>query len=452
MTLCIGFGRRDITPRVGVELQGYGAYLNRHSDGVRDRLYARAMACELDGERAVIVSCDLSAIPSATTERIRKLVTQGSGLPPERLLVHATHTHSGPALRAYSGWGACDQPYSEILPGRITQACLGAIADLRPASIKHTAVSCEGMGINREYDSFTAKLEDALREDWRPAKPELTDTTCQVLGIERDGELTGFLSSFGCHPVIGGPGNRKIHGDYPGVATNLIERLHPGTTGLFLLGAQGDINTAATALNEADTMRALDVLSARYARCVLMGLKQAEAIKVDALRVAQHQVRFSRKPTDHATLAALLAQEEMLLHKPDADDADMDVRQATVNAVALRSLIERMDRGDDLAPPLELHGIRLGPIAFMGTPFEVQRGIQQEFLPLALSPVPIVLSQSNGSYGYAVDRTIAGCGGYAADKVPYITGNLPFAAIHDELVAGLVALDRDLTAQQERQV
>ena len=39
-----GFGKSDITPRVGVELCGFGAYCCRHSVGTRDRLWARAMA------------------------------------------------------------------------------------------------------------------------------------------------------------------------------------------------------------------------------------------------------------------------------------------------------------------------------------------------------------------------------------------------------------------------
>ncbi len=36
-----GFAKSDITPRVGVELIGFGPYLHRYSIGVRDRLWAR---------------------------------------------------------------------------------------------------------------------------------------------------------------------------------------------------------------------------------------------------------------------------------------------------------------------------------------------------------------------------------------------------------------------------
>ena len=56
----VGFAKNDITPRVGVELCGFGPFLCRKSIGIRDRLWARAMAIELDGKRMVLVTCDLA--------------------------------------------------------------------------------------------------------------------------------------------------------------------------------------------------------------------------------------------------------------------------------------------------------------------------------------------------------------------------------------------------------
>ena len=102
----IGFGRSDLTPRVGVELAGFGAFINRHSVGVRDRLWARAMAIEAaDGEAAVIVGLDLCVIYRETTERVCELLHEATGVPPERVMVNCTHTHSGPETGGLIGWG-----------------------------------------------------------------------------------------------------------------------------------------------------------------------------------------------------------------------------------------------------------------------------------------------------------------------------------------------------------
>ena len=63
----IGFAKRDVTPRVGVELCGFGPFLCRKSTAVRDRLWARAMAIEHGGQRMVLVACDLAGVTLAIT-------------------------------------------------------------------------------------------------------------------------------------------------------------------------------------------------------------------------------------------------------------------------------------------------------------------------------------------------------------------------------------------------
>ena len=58
--------------------------------------------------------------------------------------------------------------------------------------------------------------------------------------------------------------------------------------------------------------------------------------------------------------------------------------------------------------------------------------------------MPLVLSITNDTLGYAPDKTCAARGGYAADVVPLMGGFIPFANLHEELVRELCALERDL--------
>ncbi|HRT93786.1 MAG TPA: hypothetical protein P5532_05150, partial [Planctomycetota bacterium] len=67
----IGFAKNDITPRVGVELCGFGPFRCRKSIEVRDHLWARAMALELGGLRQVLVALDLIGTALPITERVR---------------------------------------------------------------------------------------------------------------------------------------------------------------------------------------------------------------------------------------------------------------------------------------------------------------------------------------------------------------------------------------------
>jgi len=439
-----GFGKVDITPRVGVELCGFGPYLNRHSIGVRDRLSAKAMAVRKGDSCVVLVSCDLVGVTLAMTHQARALVHEAVGVPEEAIMVHCTHTHSGPNTVDLNGWGDEDPPYRELLPRRIAQACIEAVRDLGEARFYHKEVPCEGVGLNREYDKDAQPLEDVLAEDWRPAKPELTDTTCHVISVKKGGRLAGFLSYFGCHPVVCCASTRYIHGDYCGVATNLLQREHEGSIGLFLQGAQGDVNSCVVHKPEKEALLALDIIASRYARSVREGLRTAEPIEVDTVRAALHEVTFRRKPFSLEQLRAWLAEKEAVLEKPEVTDEDQELRMAMVYVRALRGLIARMERGESVEPATEIQGIRLGPVSLLAGPFETFQAIKNEVAEGSKSAIPLVMGITNDLLGYAPDKTAAERGGYAADTVPLMLGQLPFASIHEDLVKAFLELDSAL--------
>ncbi|MGE5530647.1 MAG: neutral/alkaline non-lysosomal ceramidase N-terminal domain-containing protein, partial [Bacteroidota bacterium] len=326
----LGFAKNDITPRVGVELCGFGPFLNRRSIRIRDRLWSRAMAVEQDGRKCLLISNDLVQLTLGDTRRVRDVICAGSDLQPDATMVHCTHTHSGPATGTLAGWGQQDAPYLETLPQKLAQAGLAALANLQEATLHHAEVPCEGIGLNREYDKDAPPLEEVLDENWRPAHPELTDTTCHVLVARTGDKIIGFASYFGCHPVVCCQQTRYIHGDYACVATNLLELEHPGSVGLFLQGAQGDVNSCVVHKPEQESLLALDVIAARYARSVRQGMAQAQPVDADEVRHVLRPVTFSRRQFSYDDLAALLAEQEAILHAPGASDDSQEVRMAMV--------------------------------------------------------------------------------------------------------------------------
>ena len=442
----IGFAKTDITPRVGVELCGFGPFINRHSVGVRDRLWARAMAVRSEDEEAVLVSCDLVGVTRETTRSVRRKVQQEAGLSGGTVIISCSHTHSGPNTSGLRiGWGAYDPPYMEVLPHRIASACVEALENMRPAEVSHAEVPCEGIGLNREYDKDAPPLEDVLEEDWRPAHPELTDTTCHVLRVDGEDGLLGFASYFSCHPVVCCADNRFIHGDYCGVATNMLEREHPGSVGLFLQGAQGDVNSCVVHKPEKESLLALDVIASRYARSVRRGISEAQPIGAEPFSCDVKEVKFTREDVSEGNLRERLAEENAILQQEEASDEDRDVRMATVRAVAIRRVLEVIEReGRFPVPPTELAAFRLGEVMLLCSPFETFQAIKSDVQENARSPIPLVLGLVNDSVGYAPDRKAAERGGYAADVVPLIHGDLPYANAHDELVEGLLKLEREV--------
>ena len=445
-----GFAKNDITPRVGVELCGFGAFKCRHSIGVRDRLWARAAALEVQCRVVLVISCDLVGVTPAITARVRERISKAFEIAPSNIMIACSHTHSGPSTKTYIGWGEMDPPYVETLPARIAKAGLGALARLEEAEMFHAKTPCKGIGLNREYDRDAPKIDECLQPDWQPAKPELTDTLCDVLAWRKpDGTMLGFAAYFGCHPVVCCESTRFIHGDYAGVAINQIERDYDdGVVGLFFQGAQGDVNTCFVHKPEQESLLALDVIAGRFARAVRQGLGSAAATPVEKVDALSKQVRFSRKPWGLDKLRALLAEKEERLNHPDATDtfatSDWRIGIETVHAIALRGLVERTERGENPATETELQGVRIGPIALLGSGFETFQAIKNDVVAAARAPTPLVMGLVNDSVGYAPDKTAAARGGYAADFVPIMIGQIPYANIHEELVRELLALDSAL--------
>src|SRR5215813_9050371 len=82
-----GFGRADITPAIGCRLMGYG---NRNSTGLHDRLMARALALEMDGERWVLLSVEFCYLNNATVAETRAAIQRRLHIPPTQVVLAAT--------------------------------------------------------------------------------------------------------------------------------------------------------------------------------------------------------------------------------------------------------------------------------------------------------------------------------------------------------------------------
>ena len=447
-----GFGVVDITPRVGVELYGFGPYLNRHSIAVRDRIEARAAAFESEGKRVVIVGCDLCVINGGIVAEVRKLIRKAHPELEDRdILVNASHTHSGPSLTVdHGGWGYPDLPYALLLPRRIARAACAALDALEEVNYSLAVVPCEHIGLNRVYDKDAPPLEDVLKPDWTPAKPELTDTQCRVLKFTRkDGSLAGFIAHFGCHPVVCCQKCRYIHGDYPAVAIHELMREFPGSVGVFLQGAEGDVNSGCVHKPEQESLLALDVFAGRFANAVRRGLAEAKVVSDHTVRSCSKIAHYTADEgfTD-AELDKILADNLALFDAPDATDADEKLRMAAVYVKGVEDMKAMMKRGEQPGTVGEVQGIRLGPVGIVGSPFETMQGIRREVDAAAKAPVPLVTSLCNDTLGYASDRE---CGKldtrgarYGAKMVPFVNGRLPLKCICDELAAALLEMDAEL--------
>ncbi|MBR7103882.1 MAG: neutral/alkaline non-lysosomal ceramidase N-terminal domain-containing protein [Lentisphaeria bacterium] len=447
-----GFAETDITPRVGVQLFGFGPYINRISTGIRDPLGARAAVLEDNsGKRCVVIGCDLGCLPAEYVSLIRQEICRHiPGVAADDIMVCCSHTHSGPAVgNSDSGWGAPDLPYVEILPYKIASSAIDAWKNLEEVHLSAARVPCRHIGINREYDiGNSSPLEEVLKEDWEPAHPELTDTEVLVIRCDgADGQLKGFFASFSCHPVVCCKETHLIHGDYPGVALHQLMRQYPGSVGIFLQGALGDVNTGCVHQAEQPSMLALDIFASRFANAVRNGLEKARNNPVPE-KISSYSKRIECSVREAWDLEFLLEKERefsAVLHRAEASDAGYDERIAAVKLPGVRKMISDLKNGKKPVIPAEIHALRIGSVELLGAPFEIMQAIKNEVIEKVNAPIPAVVGLANGYNSYAPDRALlAKTSGYAATTAPFIVGQWPLEKIHDELVEAFIEADRKL--------
>lgn len=227
----------DITPEGSVWMAGYGSR-NKPSEGVAQHLYAKALAVQdTAGARMVFVTLDLISVPRAVRETVEREVGERHRLPPESILLNASHTHSGPA--PYSrGVGnpafvAKAEAYGKTLGEKIVQVIGESLSRLEPAGLYYTHARA-GFAMNRRLP-----VGSEIHNSPNPDGP--VDHDVPVLRVTgSDGKLRAILFGYACHNTT--TGFYTINADYAGYAQAYLQEGRPGVVALFMLGAGGDQN------------------------------------------------------------------------------------------------------------------------------------------------------------------------------------------------------------------
>ncbi len=230
-----GAARIDITPDGPIRLSGYGAR-TRESEGVDQRLFAKALAIGGDAMSApaVLVTFDGIGITSELTDKIAKRLNKQKGLAPERIAICASHTHSAPMLSnllptIFREPVREDQQeridaYTNLLVRKIVQVAIEALDDRQPAYLSWS----------KSQATFAANRRT-------PGGP--VDHSVPVLRVTgSDGELIAILANYACHGTTLTERQNRIHGDWAGVAQEVIEKQYPGCLAMIAIGCGADAN------------------------------------------------------------------------------------------------------------------------------------------------------------------------------------------------------------------
>jgi len=420
-----GFAEKVITPPIPTYLAGY--FHERIAERIRDELYAKAAVFEAGGERVALVVCDLVHVTAEIVKPAKDIIAERVGIPPESVMISATHTHTGPELSQREVAPVIvpiDSDYVATLAPTIAAAVEGAASQMFEAQLRaNTGYEAE-LSFNR-----LLRMRDGTDQfGWGGDPREVAgvagpiDPQMVVLGVyDQVSNLRGLVTNFALHvDVIGGGGADFVSADWPGELAQTIRTLYGGeVVTLFLQGTCGDINHCTHCDTELPTALA--------PKAVQLG-RALGAVAANAVEKAE--------PSHDESLASLLQILDIPYYQVDDDLREVVARlkeEGPTNDFE-RFLVEKVNVWpyDGQTAQVPVQAMRIGPLGIGVVPGEVFVHWGLTIKHWSPAPYTMVVELANDSFGYIPTIEQAQRGGYGA---------MPILSRHLEASAGRIISD-----------
>ncbi|MBR2466099.1 MAG: neutral/alkaline non-lysosomal ceramidase N-terminal domain-containing protein [Clostridia bacterium] len=402
--LRLGVSEKIITPRVGCNLCGYAPDVI--SESVNDDLTATAYYFSCGATEALIISNTLCIISTELADRLRREIETETKIPFTNIIVHATHTHSGPITTDLDGWGDADTEYIEktLVPA---VKCAASEAKANAEAVKMGISVGESLvGINRRerLEDNTVKLG---QNPWGPYDPKMT-----VISFKTEsGEIKASMVHYGCHGTAAGR-NHEISRDWSGFMVDAVSE-HGGGICAFFNGPEGDVgprlmNGKTIGFDEKNgksgNIKCAEELG-HYAACDAVKIFKATHAYHDAgLEVSR---TFIKIPIE-ARPTLEFAKEEYEKYK------EFTVNWQGGKAAHYRNIIKSYEDGyvDKEYREVEQIIVKIGELAFVSFAFELFSEIGLRIQKDSTIPYTLSLSNANGTDSYFATENELCRGGY----------------------------------------
>lgn len=444
-TLRAGAGRVIITPPVGMPMGGWSNALHERSEGNDTDLTATVLTVTDGNAAAAVCELDLCLLTYAQAAAVRQAVSSATSIPVAAVRVTATHNHSAPVTGELTGGGWMREgldtvePYMTMVVELMAGAARQAWRALVPVSVGHGKGSSP-LALNRRVSMPGGGMRVGHAWD-RPS-----DHTVRVARLDdADGHAVATIVHYSAHPTILAGGNRIINPDYPGPVRRIVESSLGGVC-LFLQGSPGDIGPVEAFVDDLEPYHRLGSMLGHDAA--------ATAWRSTARHFRQHTAEhqdpstwltffeYEPQPPDDATLLVTTRVVDVPVRDDLGDPADWRARhgrlyQELMEAidreaepmqirelrVQTKTASMRAERAEALASmptyPLEIHGLRIGPLSFIGMPMEPFIELGLEIEARSPSPMTLVSGYTNGYRNYLPTKAEWDRGGYEVDIAPF---------------------------------
>ncbi len=376
--LQVGYADVDITPELGHTMPGY--FEERRASGVLDPLRAKALVLTQGDTTLAIVALDLIGVEKPIADDIRSAVSQKTGIPIERIFLHATHTHTGATV----------SEIKDQLPGQVAEAVQQAL-DRR---VEEPMVT---LGTREEHRiAFIRRYlmqDGTVRTNPGIGNPDIVRPIGKIdpaVYAVTFSQSKTILASFGLHlDCIGGT---QYSADYPYHMTEAVKKeLGGGWNVIYLNACCGNVNHFN--VNNPNQRSGYEVsrsIGQKLAESVLWAHRNGAAIPVETIGAKAEIV-----PTPARRIPEGLvkwAQEQMA-----ADAAAASKRKFNEETP---SRILELAQVQDTPRPADIIAFRIGPVGLVGLPAETFVEVGRDIKTHSLFDPTLVIGLTGGSMGY----------------------------------------------------
>lgn len=417
-----GAATSNITPPLGSPI--VGGWTSPPATYIHDELHARCLVLDDGATRIAFAVADSVGVARDVLDAAKRSIHSRTGLPVERILMSATHTHSASSSRGsnnIAGGEPLDE-YQRFLASRLADCVLCAINNLEPARIGWGSGSEPGQVHNRRWrmkPGFPLNNPfggtDLVRMNPPAGSPNLlepagpTDPEIAFISVQSvRGRPIALLANYSLH-YVGGVPSGHISADYFAMFAGRIAELlgagsqNPPFVGIMTNGTSGNINNINFRVPRPprkpyEQMRVVANLVAAEVFKAYQTMEHRDWVQLGSV---QREIPIGvRVPT-----AAQVERAQAILRRPkDAPKAHVHEDIYAQRIIQMSTFPPRI--------PVILQTLRIGDVGIAAIPFEVFVEIGLEIKKKTPLPRSFTISLANGTYGYLPTVEHHKLGGY----------------------------------------
>lgn len=455
-SLRAGAAAVDITPRLWpVYLRG--SFFVKPAESAHDPLHARALVLEDGRAKMALVIIDSCMVRRENLDQAKAIASEATGIPVNRMLCAATHTHSAPYDFARYGTEPEKAYVTQLIKG-IAESVIQADANLQAAELGYGSTMESSEVFNRRWFLDPADMplnpfgeKDLVKMNPGRGNPDLqhpagpVDPEVYVLSVRTaEGRPLALLGNYSLH-YVGKTPVGQVSADYFGEFARLVgNRLEedkpiPEFVGILSNGTSADINNIPfhDPRPNREPFEQIRLVAAKVADAAYRAYASIEHRSDLPLAMAEREITLDRRiPSRQQVKEA-----EALLEKLKGVDGES---QFPRNARSYAERILAFAKTCEESPTVDIlvQTLRIGDLAVCSSPFETfaETGLRLK----RRSPFPhtFTIELANGAEGYLPTPAQHHLGGYET----WLTTNKVEFGASEKLVRQLLEMLEELQA------